>query len=42
MERQRSRLDWLRDGDHNTAMFQAKSRARPNVTGSVHFGVLME
>jgi hypothetical protein len=28
MERQRSRLDWLRDGDHNTAMFQAKSRAR--------------
>ena len=28
MERQRSRLDWLRDGDRNTAMFQAKSRAR--------------
>ena len=28
MERQRSRLDWLRDGDRNTVMFQAKSQAR--------------
>lgn len=28
MERQGSRLDWLEDGDCNTAMFQAKSRAR--------------
>lgn len=28
MEKQRSRLDWLKDGDRNTAMFQAKSRAR--------------
>jgi len=28
MERQRARLDWLKDGDRNTAMFQAKSRAR--------------
>jgi len=28
MERQRARLDWLKDGDRNTAMFQAKSQAR--------------
>lgn len=28
LERQRSRLDWLKDGDRNTAMFQVKSRAR--------------
>lgn len=28
MERQRSCLDWLKDGDRNTAMFQAKSQAR--------------
>lgn len=28
MERQRSRMDWLKDGDRNTSLFQAKSRAR--------------
>jgi hypothetical protein len=28
MERQRARLDWLKDGDRNTSMFQAKSWAR--------------
>jgi hypothetical protein len=28
MEKQRARMDWLRDGDRNTALFQAKSRAR--------------
>jgi hypothetical protein len=28
MEKQRARVDWLRDGDRNTALFQAKSRAR--------------
>jgi hypothetical protein len=28
MEKQRSRMDWLKDGDRNTSLFQAKSRAR--------------
>jgi hypothetical protein len=28
MERQRSKLDWLKDGDCKTTLFQAKSRAR--------------
>jgi hypothetical protein len=28
MEKQRSRLDWLKDGDRNTALFQAKSKER--------------
>ena len=28
MEKQRARVDCLRDGDRNTALFQAKSRAR--------------
>jgi hypothetical protein len=28
MERQRSRLDWLKDSDRNTTLFHAKSRAR--------------
>lgn len=32
MEEQQSRLDWLKDGDRNTALFQAKAneRARSN------------
>jgi hypothetical protein len=28
MEKQRARIDWLKDGDCNTALFQAKSRER--------------
>lgn len=28
MERQRSRISWLREGDRNTASFQAKAHAR--------------
>lgn len=28
MEKQRSRFDWLRDGDRNTPLFQAKSKER--------------
>ncbi|XP_066373852.1 uncharacterized protein [Miscanthus floridulus] len=28
MEKQRARMEWLSDGDRNTALFQAKSRAR--------------
>jgi len=28
MEKQRPRIDWLKDGDRNTALFQAKARER--------------
>jgi hypothetical protein len=28
MDKQRARIDWLKDGDRNTSMFQAKSRAQ--------------
>jgi len=28
MEKQRSRIDWVKDGDRNTALFQAKARER--------------
>ena len=28
MERQRSRITWLREGDRNTEFFQAKAKAR--------------
>jgi hypothetical protein len=40
MEKQRSRLDWLKDGDRNTALFQAKSkeRSRSNQIKSLQTG----
>jgi hypothetical protein len=28
MAKQQSRIDWLKDGDHNTALFHAKTRER--------------
>lgn len=45
MERQRARIDWLREGDRNTAFFQAmsKERARGNRINSLYHddGVLI-
>lgn len=30
MERQRSQIDWPKEGDHNTSFFQAKAKERAN------------